>query len=181
MRLCEYCHSYSSDDRRCSNCGYRFVARQAVNSTTTTQILGQPPDNRRQRKYSTLIPGFGAFGLLRRDSLTGQWGCAPGCLITTILAVIFALGGYLFLNHKAYLSVSNIVPSGLMRVKGTNFPPDTTVDITVDGSPVAVHSTNIFTSIGGIMLWGRQTRPVDHIVAVASNGTFETMVPVPSS
>jgi len=77
--------------------------------------------------------------------------------------------------------VSNIVPGGSMQVNGSNFPPDSTVDITVDGSPVAVHSTNVFASIDGIMLRGRQTRPADHIVAVKSNGTFETTVPVPSS
>src|SRR6266516_5578870 len=158
MRQCTQCNYYSPDDAlRCANCGASFIVEQMA--ATTTQASGRPPEVPRKRRYTRLIPGIGPFSLLRRDPQTGQWGCGPGCLVSTILAAILALGGLLLLNlphppppptPQANLSVGgNVVPGGSMQIHGSNFPMSSKVEITVDDSPVASRSTIVSAYVGG--------------------------------
>src|SRR5882762_5301373 len=110
---------------------------------------GQPPTAVRKRKYRAFIPGLGAFGLWRRDPQTGQWGCAPGCLISAILTVVLILAGFLLFpqwhpSGSASLAASGpVVPGGPLNIHGSNFPPGSTVGITVDSAPSASMSHSL--------------------------------------
>ena len=186
MRQCLQCGSYSPDySQNCRNCGSSLTVGQTANRAATTQAPGQPPTVVRRRKYRVFIPGLGVFGFLQRDPQTGQWGCGPGCLISSVLAAVVALGGFLLVQHSASvanLSFSgNIVHGGSIQVHGSNFPPRSTVGIYVDGAPSASRSINVAASIGDLFMPERQTHPSDHIVTVGSDGTFDTTIPVPSS
>lgn len=191
MRQCERCHSYSSDDQYCSNCGNRFAAGQTLNSATTTPIPGPPPEVPRKRKASALIPGLSAF-LPYRDSQSGQWGCI---IISIILAALLTFGGFQLFHTRntspqspssaAHLSVinsNNIVHGGSIHIRGNNFPPYSTVGVTVDGgAPSAFRSISVPVSVQHIFVHEEPLHPLDYTVVVRSDGTFDTTIPVPAS
>jgi IPT/TIG domain len=189
MRQCERCKFYVPDDAQfCPNCGNSLIVSPTVTSTIPSQTPGRPPEPPRRQRYTYFIPGLGACGLLRRDSVTKPWGCAPGCLITSILIALLSLSGFLFLRlhnpptayAQASLSVDHAVPGGTMHVHGSNFPPGSSVKITVDENSAASY-TLILLSIGGSTLQKKLLRLTDTIVTVQNDGTFDATIPVPTT
>ncbi len=189
MRTCPQCGFYSpTHSQYCSNCGNSLAPELKTNGATIIQAPGQPPVVLRRRKNRLFIPGLGLLGL-RRDPQTGQLGCAPGCLISAILVAILGLGGFLFFQYSAphpappaNLSVTgSVVPGGSIQVHGSNFPPDSTVGMTVDGAPSTSRNMGVSASIENIFVQKMQVHLSVYTTTVRSDGTFDTVIPVPLS
>lgn len=188
MRTCPQCgFSSPTHSQYCINCGVILGLEKKVNRTAATHTLGQPPAVIRKRKYRAFIPGLG-LGVFYRDPQTGQFRCAAGCLITavltTVLAALLAVGGILLSPHPASpanLTVrGSIVPGQSVQVHGSNFPPSSTVGITVDGTPLTSRSIGTLASTGDILVQEMPIHLSDNTVTVGSDGTFDIMLPVPS-
>ena len=198
MRQCSQCGSYSPDySQYCRTCGSSLTTELTATSASTTQAPAPPPTVVRRRKYRAFIPGLGIFGFLHRDPQTGQLGCGPGCLISAALVAVVVLGGFLYLSHQspsgsATLSIGgSVVPGEPLQVHGSNFPPNSTVRIMVDGAPAftsyplhkvkVVRGARVYASIWNIVAQARLELPSDNTVTVRNDGTFDATIPIPSS
>ncbi len=193
MKKCIDCLNASVPDqaRFCPYCGYDLNSQPMpqMGYQMTTQQSSPPPNNVRRRRYRAFIPGIGIVPKPYRDARTGHWNCAPGCVITAILAVLLAIGGFLLPKQitspssapSAQLAVSgNVVPGGSMNIHGSNFPPGSTVEVTVDSAPSAFHNAPAPSSLQNIFIQTDQMYPSAHMATVRGDGTFDTTVPVPS-
>ena len=189
MRTCPHCGFYSpTHSQYCINCGSSLASELKTNRATTTQVPGQPPVVLRRRKNRLFIPGLGLLGF-RRDPQTGQLGCGPGCLISAILAAILGLGGFLFWQYSAPHSApsanlsatGSVVPGGSIQIHGSNFPPDRTVEMTVDGAPSTSRNIVVSSSIRNIFIHKMQIHLSEYTATVGSDGTFDMVIAVPLS
>lgn len=152
MQRCTHCGAASPDDARsCQNCGHPFDS------------------GKQQKKKRSFLAGLLVLLGIRRNPQTGSFGCAlvPTISVALVAAIMIGViaGPVLKLIppfSPGLTIIGSVVPGGSVIVHGTNFPAGSRINLTLDGTSIALAPSAGSSTVG-------------------SNGTFDVQVNIPGS
>jgi hypothetical protein len=184
MQRCTQCGAASPDDTpSCQNCGHPFNK------------------GGKQKKQRSFLAGLLLLLGIGREAQTGSRGCAPiPATITIALVAVIIIGVLVGPVLKlippfapSLTIIGAVVPGGTVVVHGTNFPPGSRINLTLDGISIALAPTShhsIQQSLYDVSISAVQVnslRPTAQFLSsadsstVRSDGTFDAQVSIPTS
>ncbi len=203
MRRCTRCGAVSPDTARtCQRCGASFqrqgTVRRSSNLRSTQTAPGTVPPKKKQRSF--LVGLLALFGI-RYDPQKGSWGCAFLPATISVALVVVVVGGIivgpvlkLIPPFAPSLTViGTVTPGASVIVHGTNFPPGSRINLTLDGVSIALISTSHRSTVQSLLdssLSVAHANPLQQTeqlsaptsdITVRNDGTFDAQVSIPTS
>lgn len=183
MQHCTRCGAASPDDAlSCQRCGHPFDR------------------GRQQKKQRSFLAGLLLLLGIRRNPQTGSLGCAKVPTISVALVAVIITGVLVGPVLKlippfapSLTVIGAVVPGGSVVVHGTNFPPGSRINLTLDGTSIGLAPTSHHSiqqilydvSISAVQV--NSLRPTAQFlssadsITVRSDGTFDAQVSIPTS
>ncbi len=203
MRRCTRCGAVSPNTARtCQRCGASFQRPGPVQSSTRLRGTHPAPGTvSPKKKQRSFLIGLLALLGIRYDPQKGSWGCAFPAAIISVALVVVVVGGIiagpvlkLIPPFAPGLTViGTVAPGASVIVHGTNFPPGSHINLTLDGNSIALVPTphrSISQGLYDLSLSVALANPLQQTeqpsasasdITVRNDGTFDAQISIPKS